>query len=54
MSARANAPRRDEGVPARGAWSAILPGGEVLRIIDQDGQQAVDTLLYNAADKTQR
>jgi urea carboxylase-associated protein 1 len=54
MSARPNAPRLDEVVPARAAWSAILRRGEVLRIIDQDGQQAVDTLLYNAADTAER
>ena len=54
MSAGRNAPRLDEHVPARTAWSAILRRGEVLRIIDLDGQQAVDTLLYNAADTAER
>ena len=36
--------------PARRPWSAIIRQGQVLRIIDSESQQAVDTLFYSAAD----
>ena len=35
-------------------WSAIVPGGSVLRIVDLEGRQAVDFLCYDAADHTER
>jgi urea carboxylase-associated protein 1 len=41
-------------VPARQPWSRIMRQGEVLRIIDLDGQQAVDFLCYNAQDPGDR
>lgn len=41
-------------IPAERPWSRIIRKGETLRIIDSRGQQAVDALLYNAADKTER
>lgn len=44
----------DEVVPARQPWSRILKSGQVLRIIDLVGNQAVDTLFYNAADPSER
>lgn len=44
----------DETVPARAPWSAIVRAGEQLTIIDLHGNQAVDCLLYAAADHTQR
>ncbi|MFE3191967.1 urea amidolyase associated protein UAAP2 [Nocardia sp. NPDC059240] len=44
----------DETVPARAPWSAIVRAGEQLEIIDLHGNQAVDCLLYNAADHTDR
>lgn len=37
-----------------GSWGAILRSGEVLRIIDLEGQQAVDFLCYNLADTRDR
>jgi urea carboxylase-associated protein 1 len=37
-------------VPARQPWSRIIRRGEVLRLIDLEGQQAVDFLCYNGAD----
>ncbi|GAB0107358.1 urea carboxylase-associated family protein [Nocardia sp. JMUB6875] len=43
-----------ETVPARAPWSAIVRAGEQLEIIDLHGNQAVDCLLYNAADHTDR
>ncbi|WP_458688819.1 urea amidolyase associated protein UAAP2 [Nocardia tengchongensis] len=45
---------RDETVPARAPWSAVVRAGEQLEIIDLHGNQAVDCLLYNAADHTDR
>ncbi|QVI23216.1 urea carboxylase-associated family protein [Nocardia tengchongensis] len=45
---------RDETVPARASWSAVVRAGEQLEIIDLHGNQAVDCLLYNAADHTDR
>jgi urea carboxylase-associated protein 1 len=41
-------------VPAGAPWSAIVSRGEVLRITDLEGQQAVDFLCYNAADPRER
>jgi uncharacterized protein len=37
-----------EIVPARGRWSRRLETGERLRIVDLEGQQAVDFLCYSA------
>jgi urea carboxylase-associated protein 1 len=37
-------------VPARQPWSRVIKRGEVLRLIDLEGQQAVDFLCYNAGD----
>ncbi|MFE4458537.1 urea amidolyase associated protein UAAP2 [Nocardia tengchongensis] len=45
---------RDVTVPARAPWSAVVRAGEQLEIIDLHGNQAVDCLLYNAADHTDR
>jgi urea carboxylase-associated protein 1 len=42
--------RIDEVVPAGEPWIAIVRRGETLRIVDLEGNQAVDTLFYNAAD----
>ena len=41
---------RDETAPARGPWSAVIAAGDVLTIVDLDGNQAVDTLIYDAVD----
>ncbi|WP_210481498.1 urea amidolyase associated protein UAAP2 [Naasia sp. SYSU D00948] len=41
---------RREVIPPRGPWSAILKAGEVLTIVDVDGNQAVDFLAYDADD----
>ncbi len=40
----------DETVAARAAWSAVVGAGDVLTIVDLEGNQAVDCLLYSAAD----
>ena len=44
----------DEIVAARAAWSAVVAAGDVLTIVDLDGNQAVDCLLYSADDTTVR
>ena len=44
----------NEIVPARRPWGRIIRQGEILRLIDLEGQQAVDFLCYNAADLTDR
>ena len=41
-------------VPAREPWSVNMRKGEILRIVDLEGQQAVDFLCYNADDSTDR
>ncbi|MGV0645468.1 urea amidolyase associated protein UAAP2 [Mycolicibacterium sp. XJ2546] len=40
----------DQVVPARSPWSAVIAAGDVLTIVDLAGNQAVDCLLYAAAD----
>jgi len=39
-----------EIVAARAPWSAVITAGQVLTIVDLDGNQAVDFLAYAAAD----
>ena len=41
-------------IPAERPWSHVLRRGQTLRIIDSEGQQAVDALLYGHADTTER
>ena len=41
-------------VPAERPWSRVLKQGQTLRIIDSEGQQAVDALLYCAEDPAER
>jgi urea carboxylase-associated protein 1 len=59
-SQAAHSPRIDadaiyaQDVPAEAPWSCILERGQTLRIIDSEGQQAVDALLYAADDLTER
>jgi urea carboxylase-associated protein 1 len=45
---------RDDHVPARAPWSAVVAAGDVLTVVDLAGNQAVDCLLYDAADHTRR
>lgn len=44
----------DFTIPAQKPWSHIVRKGQILRIIDLEGQQAVDTLFYNAGDTSER
>lgn len=41
-------------VDACAAWSCVVRAGETLQIVDLEGNQAVDCLLYDAADTTER
>jgi urea carboxylase-associated protein 1 len=44
----------DRVVPAGGDWSGVVRAGQVLRIVDLEGRQAVDFLCYAAADPSER
>ena len=44
----------DEVVPARAPWTAVVRKGQTLRIVDLDGNQAVDFLMYAADDDAER
>lgn len=44
----------DEALPARQPWSRVIKKGQILRILDLMGNQAVDTLFYNANDASER
>jgi urea carboxylase-associated protein 1 len=44
----------DEVVPARAPWLHHLKKGQTLRIVDVEGNQAVDFLLYSTADDAER
>ncbi len=45
---------RDHLVPAQAPWSGFVGRGQSIRIVDLDGQQAVDALFYNAHDFAER
>tara|TARA_R110000824_G_scaffold11746_15_gene51577 strand:+ start:5328 stop:5963 length:636 start_codon:yes stop_codon:yes gene_type:complete len=44
----------DEIVPARAPWLYHVAAGQTLRIVDLEGNQAVDFLLYSTADDSER
>jgi urea carboxylase-associated protein 1 len=44
----------DEVVPARAPWTHLVRTGETLRIVDLEGNQAVDFLMYSADDDAER
>jgi urea carboxylase-associated protein 1 len=44
----------DVVIPARTPWSHVLRHGQTMRLIDIEGQQAVDALFYAANDTAQR
>ncbi|AUW59908.1 urea carboxylase [Sphingobium sp. SCG-1] len=44
----------DEIVAARAPWLYHVAAGQTLRIVDLEGNQAVDFLLYSAADDAER
>ncbi|MDX2186943.1 MAG: DUF1989 domain-containing protein [Opitutaceae bacterium] len=43
-----------ETIPAGQPWSKVIPKGHVLRIVDVEGNQAADTLFYDAANPENR
>lgn len=43
-----------EVVPAGEPWMKVMKQGQVLRILDLEGNQAVDTLFYNAHNTEER
>jgi len=47
-------PRCDDTVLAGDGWTQVLRQGEHLRIVDLEGNQAVDTLFYDAHDHRDR
>lgn len=46
--------RCDTVVPAGAPWSARISSGDVLRLVDLEGQQAIDFLCFNADDPAER
>ena len=44
----------DEIVPARAPWLHHVAAGQTLRIVDLEGNQAVDFLLYSSTDNAER
>ena len=44
----------DEIVPARAPWDHAVRRGQTLRIVDLEGNQAVDFLVYNLHDDAER
>jgi urea carboxylase-associated protein 1 len=44
----------DRTIPARGEWSGRVAAGQVLRLVDLEGQQAIDFLCYAASDPAER
>ncbi len=41
-------------VPAEAPWSGLVRNGQTIRIVDSEGQQAVDTIFYRAGDFAER
>ena len=44
----------DQVLDSGRGWTHLLSPGQILRIVDLEGNQAVDTLFYNAEDETER
>jgi urea carboxylase-associated protein 1 len=45
---------KNEVVPAGEPWLGVLKAGQTFRIVDMEGNQAVDSLFYNASDSEER
>ncbi|GAB3229675.1 urea carboxylase-associated family protein [Kineococcus gypseus] len=45
---------RDDRVAPRAPWSAVVPAGHVLTIVDVGGNQSADCLVFADADRTER
>ena len=50
MTTSASTTLEDRTIPAGAHWGRVLRRGQMLRIVDLEGKQAVDFLCYNAAD----
>ena len=46
--------RLDEIVPARAPWAAVVKAGQALRMVDLEGNQAIDILMYALTDDAER
>lgn len=44
----------DDTLAARSPWSGVVAAGQSMTIVDLDGNQAVDCVMYLAADTSQR
>ena len=44
----------DEIIPAGGYWTSVVSDGQILRILDIEGNQGVDFLCYNADHREER
>ena len=44
----------DFTIPARAPWSGIVRKGQTFRIVDLEGNQAVDCVFYNSRDPAER
>ncbi len=44
----------DYVIPSRAPWSGVVKKGQTLRIVDPEGNQSGDCLLYNANDPAER
>jgi urea carboxylase-associated protein 1 len=51
---RSDAARYRKVLPAGDYWMHVVKRGETFRIVDMDGNQAADTLFYNADDPHER
>ena len=40
----------NETIAARASWTRVVKAGQTLRVIDLEGNQAIDFLLYDAHD----
>lgn len=54
LSGLTGTPIHDEIVPARAPWLHTVKAGQTLRIVDLEGNQAVDFMIYAAADDAER
>ena len=41
-------------IPSRAPWSGVVKKGQMIRIVDLEGNQAVDTLFYSLDDTSER
>jgi urea carboxylase-associated protein 1 len=44
----------DQIIPARAPWAHVVKKGQTLRIVDVEGNQAVDCIVYSAHDHAER